>query len=224
MAGLFVALPLFITFLVIDWAYRLLLTTIIGPIAKWLLKVWFPESASEGAQHLPFWIEYILAPIAAVGLVLGLLFLAGMFFRSRTHRMLDWVLLNVPGVNVVYSVVKNVVDAIGNAQSDSEKFQRTVLIEFPHPGIKVPAFVTADCIDQDTGKTLLSVYVPTTPIPTSGYMLLIPEEDVVEIDWGLNDTLQAIVSGGISMPDTVRYNRPKVSATNEKDVRGSDGV
>ena len=55
-------------------------------------------------------------------------------------------------------------------------------------------------------------------------MLLIPEEDVVEIDWDLNDTLQAIVSGGISMPDTVRYNRPKVSATNEKDVKESDGI
>lgn len=207
MAGLFVALPLFITFLVIDWVYRVLLNTIIGPIARVLLRLWFPDNGMP--QTLPFWIEYIVAPLAAIAMVLGLLFIAGMFFRSRLHRMLDWILLNVPGVNVVYSAVKNVVDAIGNSQADTDKFKRTVLIEFPHPGVKVPAFVTADCIDQDTGQNLLSVYVPTTPIPTSGYMLLVPEEDVVEIEWDLNETLQAIVSGGITMPQKVRYNRPE---------------
>jgi len=209
MAGLFVALPLFITFLVMDWAYRVLLNTIIGPIARVLLRVWFPKGDGVGQEALPFWIEYLLAPLVAVVLVLALLFVAGMFFRSRVHRTLDWVLLNVPGVNVVYSAVKNVVDAIGNTQNDTEKFKRTVLIEFPHPGVKVPAFVTAECQDQDTGQTLLSVYVPTTPIPTSGYMLLVPEQDVVEIDWDLNETLQAIVSGGITMPEKVRYNRPE---------------
>lgn len=231
MAGLFVALPLFITFLVMDWAYRILLNTIIGPIARWLLKIWFPGEVAgsnvEVIETLPFWIEYILAPVAAVALVLGLLFIAGMFFRSRLHRIVDWILLNVPGVNVVYSAVKNVVDAIGNTQTETGKFKRTVLIEFPHPGVKVPAFVTADCLDQDTGKTLLSVYVPTTPIPTSGYMLLVPEEDVVEIDWDLNETLQAIVSGGITMPDQVRYNNhpDKISSIdiNTDGTKGADG-
>lgn len=209
-AGLFVALPIFITFLVMDWAYRLLLKTIIGPIGRFLLGIWFPQSEAggSGTEELPLWIEYVLAPIVSIGMVLGLLFIAGMFFRSRLHRLLDWVLLNVPGVNVVYSAVKNVVDALGSSQTDTERFKRVVLIEFPHPGIKVPAFVTADCEDQDTGEKLLSVYVPTTPIPTSGYMLLVPESKVVEIDWDLNETLQAIVSGGITMPDKVQYHRP----------------
>lgn len=219
-AGLFVALPLFITFLVMDWAYRVLLGTLIGPIARWLLKIWFPESV-DGT--LPYWIEYILAPLAAILVVLGLLYIAGMFFRSRLHRTLDWVLLNVPGVNVVYSAVKNVVDAIGNSSTDTENFKRTVLVEFPHPGMKVPAFVTADCVDADTGRTLLSVYVPTTPIPTSGYMLLVPEDEVVEIDWDLNETLQAIVSGGITMPDVVRYNRPeKIAAMKADENKSAD--
>ncbi|MGI9517860.1 MAG: DUF502 domain-containing protein [Pirellulaceae bacterium] len=210
-AGLFVALPLFITFLVLDWVYRVLLNTIIGPISRQLLRLFFPAEAADtdGIQELPFWIEFILAPLAAVLVVLALLYIAGMFFRSRLHRLLDWILLTVPGVNVIYSAVKNVIDALGSSQSDTERFKRTVLVEFPHPGTKVPAFVTADCVDEDTGRKLLSVYVPTTPIPTSGYVLLVPEDEVVEIDWDLNETLQAIVSGGITMPPKVRYNRPQ---------------
>jgi uncharacterized membrane protein len=204
-AGLIIALPLFITFLVIDWVYRVLLNTIIGPVARQLSRVWFPDSATG---QLPFWIEYLLVPLAAILVVLCALYVAGMFFRSRLHRFLDWILLNVPGVNVVYSAVKNVIDALGTSQTDAEKFQRTVLVEFPHPGIKVPAFVTGECRDADSGQRLLSVYVPTTPIPTSGYMLLVPETDVVEIDWTLNETLQAIVSGGITMPAAVQYFRP----------------
>ncbi len=217
MAGLFVALPLFITFLVLDWVYRVLLNTIIGPIAKQLLVIFFPDqAAASGVQPLPFWIEFVLAPLAAIFVVLALLYIAGMFFNSRLHRLLDWILLNVPGVNVVYSAVKNVIDAISSSQTEAEKFKRTVLVEFPHPGTKVPAFVTADCVDEDTGRKLLSVYVPTTPIPTSGYMLLVPEDEVVEIEWDLNETLQAIVSGGITMPPKVRYNRPdKIANKNE---------
>ena len=80
-----------------------------------------------------------------------------------------------------------------------------VLVEFPHPGIKAPAFVTGECTDELTGKTILSVYVPTTPVPTSGYMLLIPQENVIDLNWDLEETLQAIVSGGISLPKTVTY-------------------
>ncbi len=203
-AGLFVALPLFITFLVIDWIYRLLLHNVIGPIARQLLRIWFPESAG---QILPFWVEYVVAPLAAILVVLGFLFIAGMLFRSRLHRLMDWFLLNVPGVNVIYSAVKNVIDAIAHTPTDEEKFKRTVLVEFPHPGMKVPAFVTSECTDRVTGERVLSVYVPTTPVPTSGYMLLVPASDVVDLDWDINETLQAIVSGGITMPSQVTYRK-----------------
>jgi uncharacterized membrane protein len=82
-----------------------------------------------------------------------------------------------------------------------------VLIEFPHPGMKAPAFVTSECKEETTGKVILCVYVPTTPVPTSGYMLMIPEEDVVELNWDLEETLQAIVSGGIKVPANVTYHR-----------------
>ncbi len=202
-AGLFVALPLFITYAIIKWLYDTLYTLLIGPISRILLGVWYPEQ-----ENYPWIIENVLAPITAFGLGLGLLFVAGMFFRSRLHRAVDWTLNNVPGVNLIYSVVSNVFEALQRSQSGTEKFKRVVLVEFPHPGMKVPAFVTSECREDNTGETILCVYVPTTPVPTSGYMLMVPERDVVALDWGLQETLQAIVSGGITVPETVRYYAP----------------
>ena len=199
-AGLFVVLPLFITFAIIQWLYTTLYGYAIGPISDELLKRWFPNQ-----EVLPFWVENIVGPTAALLLVASLLFIAGMFFKSRIHRFVDWFLDNVPGVNMVYSVVSNVFEAVQRSQSGTDRFKRVVLVEFPHPGMKVPAFVTAETKDELTGEIILCVYVPTTPVPTSGYMLMVPESNAIPLDWDLQDTLQAIVSGGITAPEKVRY-------------------
>ena len=130
--------------------------------------------------------------------------IAGIFAKSRLLRTAEWFLQKVPGVNLIYRVVSNVFSAISKS-AETRDFKRVVLIEFPHPGIKAPAFVTSECTDLKTGKTVLCVYVPTTPVPTSGYMLLVPEEDVVPLNWGLEETLQAVVSGGITVPKKVRW-------------------
>jgi uncharacterized membrane protein len=198
-AGLFVVLPLFITYAVIKWLYNTLYSLALQPIAYFLRYAWKLENEK------PSWVLEFMLSAAAFGLVLGVLFVAGMFFRSRLHRAVDWILLNVPGVNTVYSAVSNVFNAISSSQENQEKFKRVVLVQFPHPGMKAPAFVTGECKDVQTGKTILAVYVPTTPVPTSGYMLLVPKEDVVELNWDLEDTLQAIVSGGITIPKSVTY-------------------
>jgi uncharacterized membrane protein len=198
-AGLFVVLPLFITYGVIKWLYVTLYAVALQPIAFFLKYAWQLENEK------PSWVLDFMLSFSAFGLVLGVLFVAGMFFRSRLHRAVDWTLLNVPGVNTVYSAVSNVFNAISTSHDNQNKFKRVVLVAFPHPGMKAPAFVTNESKDVQTGKTILAVYVPTTPVPTSGYMLLVPQEDVVELNWDLEETLQAIVSGGITIPKNVTY-------------------
>ena len=200
-AGLFVVLPFVITFIVVKWLYDSIVSVVISPVASWLQGIWFPDAEES-------WVISTFSFVAACGLVLGLLFLAGMFFRSRTHRFVDWFFSNVPGVSTVYSAVSNVFEAISTTQQSEERFKRVVLVQFPHPGMKVPAFVTSECKDQNTGRRILCVYVPTTPVPTSGYMLLVPEDEVVAVNWDLQETLQAIVSGGITVPDEVIYDMP----------------
>jgi len=197
-AGVFVVLPVFITYAVIRWLYDTAYAVAIGPIASGLRHAWGSDDAEPG------WALSIVSSIAAIVVVLSILYIAGMFFRSRLHRAVDWILLNVPGVNTIYSSVSNVINAVSNSQG-KQNFKRVVLIEFPHAGMKAPAFVTSECTEQTTGKVILCVYVPTTPVPTSGYMLMVPEEDVVTLNWDLEETLQAIVSGGITVPPKVTY-------------------
>ena len=209
-AGLFVVLPFVITWIVVRWLYDTIVSVIIGPIANWLLQVYFPEAIAEGKEPSS-WVISFLASLAAFGLVLGVLFIAGMFFRSRTHRLVDWFFSTVPGVNTVYNAVRNVFDAISQTQGNEEKFKRVVLIQFPHAGMKAPAFVTSECVDINTHRKILCVYVPTTPVPTSGYMLLVPEDEVVDVNWDLQETLQAIVSGGITVPRDVIYDRHQIA-------------
>lgn len=217
-AGLVVVLPLFITWIVIKWLYDTLVTLLIGPIRDMLIRIWYPVP-EEGDAVVPLdgmgnevndWLISGAASVAAFVLVLGLLFIAGMFFQSRIHRFVDWFLSSVPGVKTIYTAVKNVVDAFQTSAQGTEQFKRVVLVKFPHSGMKAPAFVTSEIRDSNNDRTILCIYVPTTPIPTSGYMLLVPEEEVVPLDWDLQETLQAIVSGGISVPDQVRYDSVEI--------------
>jgi uncharacterized membrane protein len=212
-AGLFVVLPLFITYAVIKWLYDTLYAIALSPISDYLKSYWSTDS------EMPAWLLDVFFSLAALASVLAILFVAGIFFRSRLHRTVDWILMNVPGVSTVYAAVNNVFTAISNSQGQQNRFKRVVLVEFPHPGMKAPAFVTGESTDVETGKTILCVYVPTTPVPTSGYMLMVEEADVVELNWDLEETLQAIVSGGITVPNTVTYRAPrqdKISTTEPK--------
>ena len=200
-AGLFVVLPIYITYALLKWLYDLLYSNALQPITYGLRKLW---GLGEAEADLNIYLTLLLSVVALL-LVVTVIYIAGMFFRSRLHQFVNGVLLNIPGVKTIYSVINKVFDAISNSQQDVNQFKRVVLVPFPHPGMKAPAFVTSECTDVSTGETILCVYVPTTPVPTSGYMLLIPQAEVVDLNWDLEDTLQAIVSGGITVPKDVSY-------------------
>ena len=206
-AGVVLLLPLFVTYIVIKWLYDTFIAVLIGPIRDFLLRLWYPDAETLEPATWLSWSIYSTASLAAFVLVLSLLFIAGMFFQSRLHRLLDWLLSSVPGVKTIYTAVKNVVEAFRTTTQGNDKFKRVVLVKFPHSGMKAPAFVTSEIKDTNNNRKILCVYVPTTPLPTSGYMLLVPEEEVVPLDWDLEETLQAIVSGGISVPPEVRYDK-----------------
>jgi uncharacterized membrane protein len=133
-----------------------------------------------------------------------LLYGLGFFVHSRLRRVIDWVLLRVPVMSIVYNGVRNVFQAL-DRQRGQQRLQRAVLITFPHVGVKAPAFVTATCRDMETQKVLLCVFVPTSPMPASGFLLLVPEEEVTELNWSPEQTLQAIISVGLTALPEVRY-------------------
>jgi uncharacterized membrane protein len=194
-------LPILITVWVIYWLYSTLEKYVIDPLA--LLVLWKVRGGQADVE-LPFWFETYAAPLIAILLAVLLLYALGFVVRSRFRQALDWVLLRVPGFSIVYNGVRNVFQAL-DKQPGQRRPQRVVLVAFPHPGMKVPAFVTATCRDIETQKVILCVYVPTAPVPTSGYFLLVPEDDVTESNWTSDQAVQAIISAGLTAPAEIRY-------------------
>jgi uncharacterized membrane protein len=202
--GLLVALPVFVTFWIIHWLYSWLESYVIEPLA--VLVLWKVRNL-RSAPELPPWFERYAAPLIAVAIALGILYCCGVLAHSSLRRMMEQALLRVPVVAPIYDAVRNVLKCL-EAPGDKPTPQRVVLVSFPHPGMRLPAIVTSTCRDVATGKTLLCVYVPTTPVPTSGFFLMVPEEEATELNWDIQQTLQAIISGGLTAPPNVSYYRP----------------
>lgn len=205
LGGLVFVLPIVITLWVIYWIYSRLERYLIDPIALLLLR------KMEGHEHdtqLPYWFEMVVAPLIAIFIALLLLYVLGFFVRSRVQGMIDWVLLRLPGISIVYKGVRNVFQTLERKRGQARP-QRVVLVPYPHSGLRVPGFVTATCRDIDTQRTLLCVWVPTSPMPTVGYVLIVPEDDVTELNWTAEQTVQTLLSSGLAAPPEIRYSSVK---------------
>jgi uncharacterized membrane protein len=201
LGGLLLALPILITLWIIFWLYSSLEKYVIDPLA--LLVLWLVEGYRPDTE-LPFWFETYAAPVIAIIVALLLLYGCGFFVHSRLRQIIDWILLRVPVISVVYNGVRKVFQAL-DTQSGQQRMQRAVLVTFPNTDMKTPAFVTATCRDIETQKVLLCVFVPTAPMPISGFLLLVPEEEVTELNWGPEQTLQTLISIGLTIPAEVHY-------------------
>ena len=130
-SGLILALPIVLTFWIIYWLYSTLKQLVLDPIArviKYLLDV-------NQIGDLPRWWNQFAAPLVSIILVLLVLYFLGLVVHSRLHRAVDWVLLRLPLVTTIYKAIRNVFHSLEN-QAQSSRFQRVVLVEFPHPGMR----------------------------------------------------------------------------------------
>jgi uncharacterized membrane protein len=198
-SGLLVALPIALTLFIVHYLYAtavVVLTPVIEAV-RYVL-------GRRGLGSETFWYVYV-APVIAVGLVLFVLYTLGMFVRTRVLRAVDWVFLHLPVVGTIFKAVSNVFQSLGKQLEGDLGFKRIVLIEFPHPGIRALAFVTNTLRDATTDRAILCVCVLTGVMPPAGFTLFVPEESVTDIDWSMNQALQAILSGGITTPAAIHY-------------------
>jgi uncharacterized membrane protein len=217
--GLLLAMPLLITLWVIGWLYSILELKVIDPLAGLLL--WKLKWATSSTE-LPYWFETYAAPIIAIILALALLYTLDLLADTRLRRAVGWTLKRVPVFSHIYNPVQQVFQSM-EQQPGQQRPQRMVLVTFPHPGVKLPAFVTGTCRDVGTEKVVLCVYVPTTPVPTSGFFLLVPEEETTELNWNMEQTLQAVMSGGLATPRDVSYFSDKARPNNNPGPRLAPG-
>lgn len=159
-----------------------------------------PDPASD------VWMGWIV-PIAAVLLTLFLLYTLGLLGASVFGRRLIYVIESmfekVPLVKTIYRSTKQIVMTLGGNQT--MKFQRVVLVEFPRPGMKCIAFLTSVMQDADTGRKMATVFISTTPNPTTGYMQIVPLEEVSETGWSVEEAVKVLMSGGILSPERIPF-------------------
>ncbi|MGD9156730.1 MAG: DUF502 domain-containing protein, partial [Bacillota bacterium] len=103
-----------------------------------------------------------------------------------------------------YNSTKQITEGLALTQSDKGAFRKMVLIEYPRPGVYSPGFLTGEAFneaEEKTGGKLLSIFVPTTPNPTTGYLVFVPEDQVTFLKMSVEDGFKLLLSVGVIVPD-----------------------
>lgn len=190
-AGLVVWVPIYITYFVVHFIVHLL----DGTLAL-LPQHYQPESL-------------LGRPIPGLGVIFTLiiLLLTGLLLTNFIgHRLLDlWerLLSRIPLIRSIHSATKQVVHAV--VQPNGNAFRKVVLIQYPHPGMWSIAFLTSDVLKSDwTEEKVVNVFIPTTPNPTSGFLLFVPHKDIVELTMTVEEALRMTISLGVIIPDSMK--------------------
>ena len=194
LTGLLIFLPLGTTIFVLDF----LLDLFKDPVTKFVYQLGF------GEESFFFGLESLLG---LLGLVVGVLsltalgflsnYVLGKFFISSTEKVLG----KVPFISTVYRSVKQIVETFG--KENRAVFKQVVLIEYPRADCFVLGFLTNEASGETIeviGKSLTNVFVPTTPNPTSGFLLMLPPEDIYPLSMSVGDGMKMLISGGAVIP------------------------
>ncbi|MGZ3580814.1 MAG: DUF502 domain-containing protein [Syntrophales bacterium] len=134
-----------------------------------------------------------------------LIFICGLITASYVGNKIvqsgEDLLYRIPFVRNIYQAIKRFSDTVVMDRRSS--FKRVVLVEFPRKGLYTIGFVTGKPvweIKREIGENLISVFLPTTPNPTSGYLIILPEDELVEVDMSVEEALTYIISVGIVAP------------------------
>ncbi len=209
LTGLAVALPALLTIAVVKWLFGTIssFTDTLLFFLKFLLD---PKEVYENGQSGPmYWYWSLLALLLAVILISTVGVLARYYIGKRMIEWLDTAMMNVPLMNKFYGAIKQVNEAFsGNKNS----FKTVVLVEFPREGMYSVGFLTSEQraeVQQKTKEQVVSVFIPTTPNPTSGFLVLVPEDKVTKLDMSVADGIKYIVSLGSISPEQLPPLPPK---------------
>jgi uncharacterized membrane protein len=150
--------------------------------------------------YLPFSIPGIGLLLALVGLTLIGALTAGILGRA-VNQLFEGILNRLPVIRSLYGAIKQIMETV--LANKSAAFRECVLIEYPRKGIWTLGFITGATkgeVQERAEEQLINVFVPTTPNPTSGFLLFVPERDIVRLKMRTEDGLKLVVSGGIVTP------------------------
>ncbi len=198
LTGLFVVVPVLAAFWLSWWIYDLLTVWAIGLAEKMNL----PGMEGENAS---FWVSQGIRILALIFMIVILLIVGKLTELTLGQRLISLgqkLLLHLPLVSFIYSTCKQIADAMKN--SSSGIFRQAVLFEYPSAGSYAIGFATneetADEITDELGTPMVSIFLPTTPNPTSGFLLLVPRSKCTFLKMSISDAMKLIVSVGTVLP------------------------
>jgi uncharacterized membrane protein len=150
--------------------------------------------------ELPSWAEVALSIIAFVILILLVGIVAGRVVGQRMLAFGESLILKIPVIKAIYSAAKQVVDAV--AIPGRKTFKSVVVVEYPRPGIKVVGFMTGITRDENDCRWCW-VFIPMSPLPTSGFLHLFPVGEVRVTDMTVEEAFKMLISGGFIAPDSL---------------------
>jgi uncharacterized membrane protein len=193
-SGVILVAPLFFTI----WVFSKIIDLVGGTFRPFFF-VFVPDGLRDRPSLEAVWD--ILATLIVIALVTALGYVSryvfGKFFFSIGHRFIQ----SIPGVSAVYNTVRQIVNTFSS--QSRHLFNKVVLVEFPRKGCWTIGFLTNTVQGEAQRKTnsdVWTVFVPTTPNPTSGFLLMVPKSEAIELDMTVGDGMKMIISGGAVVP------------------------
>ncbi|MDP8218944.1 MAG: DUF502 domain-containing protein [Candidatus Theseobacter exili] len=200
--GILVLFPIFISFWICSWLFV--------SLTNFITKV-LPQY-SHNAPGLK-----LLWRITALILVVLVITMVGLITRIYIGRKLlqfgEAILVRIPIFSKFYIAAKQIIEAF--LGSDRTVMRSVAMVEYPRKGLYTIVFITAETcavIQEKTNRKVVNVFVPTTPNPTSGYLLMVPKEDLIPLEMSVEEGLKLVISGGTVNPE------PRKNVSSQKAV------
>ena len=184
LVGILTSIPLVATYFVLRFLY-VALDGIFQPV----IKHFFPGLSLPGVGLIALVILVYLLGLMATNVI------------GRTLiRWFDAGMSRTPVIKYIYSAAKQVVDSLRNLQG--VPFKKVVIVEFPKAGMYSLAFVTGKAVDFK-GQRKIPIFIPHTPNPTTGFLVLLSEEEIIDTDITMEDAMKMVLSGGLLTPEII---------------------
>lgn len=218
--GFIVLLPAIATLYVLQFLFTFIDRILGNFFTELIVTVGLLEALPNG--KIRFLGMHLEDRIPGIGFILMILILIGVGYATKGFagkeaiRVTEKIFKKIPIARSVYSTVQQVTTAF---IQDRSSFKKVVLIEYPRNGLYTMGFLTGESQGEIQDKThieCVNVFLPTTPNPTSGWLVLVPKEDVILLDMSVEQGLKYIISGGVVVPRAQKY--PILSQNSEEDI------
>ncbi len=194
--GLVFILPVIVTYSILKFLFHLIYDNMPKKILIKLLPE--PLGIVPGIQHLDVLVSFLLTFISII--IIGYFF--SNYFGKKIFEFIDGLIGKLPIIHKIYNILKQIIEQIVSSmqgKGGGNSFGKAVIIEFPHKGVYAMGFISSEnaIATKKFDKKMINVFVPTTPNPTSGFLIIVSEAEVIDTDMKTEEAMKYIISLGI---------------------------